>query len=110
MGKYVSDLQSDVEIDGSVITGTLNYVTGYTGFSGDAEEQEGNYIVLHAEDSGADRIAVRYTNGAKTLDSDGLVIIRITDTDTPIVYQAFRDDEIVATAWMDISGLTLAEE
>lgn len=46
-GKQVSELQTGVQVEGTEITGTLNYVTGYTGFnSSQVEEQSGNYLAL----------------------------------------------------------------
>ena len=73
LGKKASDLQRDIVIDDGKVTGTLKYVTGFTGFSGAVEEQSGYYIVLHFEHDDADTIKV----GGVTLDSDGLHIIRI---------------------------------
>ena len=65
-----------------MISGTLHYVEGYTGFSGLPEEQEGNYIALDAEDERATSIAVRplgSTAEPATLDSDGLYILHIVN-------------------------------
>ena len=46
-GKTVSELQSNIKISGTAISGTLNYVTGYTGFNGaDPTEQKGNFLAL----------------------------------------------------------------
>lgn len=46
-GKTVSDLQSNIKISGTAISGTLNYVTGYTGFNGaDTTEQAGNFLAI----------------------------------------------------------------
>ena len=50
-------------------------MTGYTGFSGDAAEQQGYYIVLKFAHEDADSIKV----GGVTLDSDGIHIIRISN-------------------------------
>lgn len=70
LGKVVADLQEGVSIDGNEIKGTSKYVEGYTGFSSNPAEQEGNFVVLHfASEEGAE-IKV---NGV-TLDSDGLFI------------------------------------
>ena len=71
LGKKASDLQEGVFIVDGKVFGTLKYVTGYTGFSGRADEQEGYYLVLHFECEGADSIKV---NGV-TLDSDGIHIL-----------------------------------
>jgi len=64
------------------VTGTLKYVTGYTGFSGDEEEQSGNYLVLHATHPTADSIKAKLhggKHGEVTLDNDGILITRVTD-------------------------------
>ena len=42
LGKATSDLQDNVVVGANSITGTLKYVTGYTGFSSKVEEQSGN--------------------------------------------------------------------
>lgn len=64
------------------ISGTLHYVTGYTGFSGDAAEQEGNFLALHFEADGATSIAVKVVGSDHdpvTLDEDGLLVLRIRE-------------------------------
>lgn len=66
----------------NAISGTLHYVTGYTGFSGDAAEQEGNFLALHFEAEDATSIAVKVVGSDHdpvTLDEDGLLVIRIRD-------------------------------
>lgn len=89
-------------------------MTGYTGFSGDPTEQEGNYLALHFEVPEAEEatISVELINGSVghpvTLDPDGLLITRITDKDTQIL-------EVVAslegypdvTKRYSLAGLTL---
>lgn len=45
-GKTVSSLQDNVVINDDSISGTLKYVTGYTGFSGDTALQSGHYLAL----------------------------------------------------------------
>ena len=107
-GKSVTDLQTGVSIDGSRVAGTLKYVTGYTGFSGKTEEQSGNYLAIHAECSGADSITVELIGGTVghpvTLDDDGLIVLRIANTETQLV-------EIVATknGEQKIKRLTLTD-
>ena len=88
MGKHVDDLQTSVSISGTAISGTLKYVTGYTGFSGDTEEQSGNYLALHFAVPGVTgaTISVELVGGTSDwpiiLDSDGLVVVRITNKNT----------------------------
>lgn len=72
LGKKISDLQSGVTYNDGEFKGELKYVTDYTGFSGDPEEQEGYYIAFHVAYEGADSIKV---NGS-TLDEDGIIILR----------------------------------
>ena len=53
-GKYLTDLQKDVSLVGNTIYGTSKYVTGYTVFSGEADEQRGNYLAFSVTaDTGA---------------------------------------------------------
>ena len=69
-------------IGADAIGGTLHYVTGYTGFSGDTEEQEGNYLAVHFEDESASSISVKVIGSEKdpvTLDEDGILVVRIRD-------------------------------
>lgn len=115
LGKVVADLQENISISDTAITGTLHYVEGYTGFSGDPAEQEGNYLAFHCSTyPEADSITVELVNGVVghpvTLDSDGLIIIRITDKDEQYI-------EVVATKGGEkikrtlyLSGLTLEED
>ena len=92
LGKVITDLQQNVKIvEGTKVSGTLKYVTGYTGFSGDPELQSGNYLVLHASaDTGA-TIKAKLVGGVddeKTLDSDGILVARITDSVTAVKFTA----------------------
>lgn len=83
LGKSVTNLQSGIVVGADSISGTLKYVTDYTGFSGDASLQSGNYLALHyATDEDVDSIVVELVGGSSgpvTLDDDGLHVLRITD-------------------------------
>lgn len=74
LGKKASDLQKGVFIVDGKIYGTLKYVTDYTGFSSNPNEQQGYYLALHYECDGADAIKV---NGVTVDPSDGLHILII---------------------------------
>ena len=66
----------------NTISGSLKYVTGYTGFSGDASEQSGHYLALHCESESGAVIKVEIDgghHGAVTLDEDGIIIMRLED-------------------------------
>lgn len=77
LGKVASDLQEDMIVDATgKVTGTSKYVTGYTGFSGDPAEQEGNYVAFHIS-VGDLVIGTNVTvkvNGV-TMDPDGLHVL-----------------------------------
>lgn len=111
LGKSVSDLQSGITIGSDAITGTLKYVTGYTGFSGDVSEQSGNYIALHCESAGADKITVELINGTVghpvELDDDGLIVIRITDKATQKIKVVAYEGERTVEKVYGLTGLTL---
>lgn len=60
----------------------MHYVTGYTGFSGAAAEQEGNFLALHFEDDDASSISVKAIGSEHdpvTLDEDGILVLRVRD-------------------------------
>lgn len=112
LGKVVGDLQSNISFNGNTISGTLKYVTGYTGFSGDPAEQSGNYIALHCDTiPDADAITVELVNGTVghpvTLDSDGIIIIRITDKDAQYVRVVATKGSIEVEKTYYLSGLEL---
>ena len=113
LGKDAGDLQEDIAIADGAITGTLKYVTGYTGFSGDVSEQSGNYIALKVE-AIADSITVELVNGTLghpvTLDSDGMIVIRISDKTTQSITVVATKDNVSETHNFSISGLTLNAE
>lgn len=86
MGKSVGDMiDTDVNIaeDGSV-TGTLKYVTGYTEFSNNADEQTGNYFPVKLKVSGSKLSILK--NGIVIVNNipfDPDIVLRVTaPTDT----------------------------
>lgn len=110
LGKLASDLQTGVTISGDVISGQLKYVSGYTGFSGNSAEQEGNYLALKVEtDNAEDVITVELLGGTVghpvTLDSDRNIVLRIANT-TQRVKVVVNG---TATKTYELTGLELAE-
>lgn len=85
LGKYVEDLQEEVRFVGNRITGTLNYVDDYTGFSGETEEQSGHYLAIKVSDTPDGATTTIQLIGAEStpqpieLDEDMNAVIRITD-------------------------------
>ena len=116
LGKYVADLQEDIEFGKYGISGTLKYVTGYTGFSGDVSEQSGNYLALHfaVADHDDATITVKLTkgkHGEQTLDpSDNICIFRIEDAAQEIIVTATVTGYRPTTIRVPIHGLVLEEE
>ena len=108
-GKTVTDLQENVVIGSSAITGTSKYVTGYTGFSSKPEEQEGNYLVIHCAATDADSITVELVGGTKgpvTLDADGLIVELIRNTSQKIKVVATKGN-LKEEKVFSLSGLVL---
>ena len=114
LGKTVAELQSGVTISGSTISGTLNNIDGYTGFSGNVAEQSGHYLVLRADTGNAsDTITVELIGGTVghpvTLDSDRNIVLRIANTSTQSVKVVATDGKHTVTKSYSLTGLTLAE-
>lgn len=92
-------------------------MTGYTGFSGAVEEQSGNYLAIHASvpDESGVTITAKLEDGERTvtLDSDGLLILRIKGEDIlekGIVFTASKAGcRNVVREWA-LNGLTLEAE
>lgn len=82
LGKVASDLQEDMFVGvAGKVTGTSKYVTGYTGFSGDPAEQEGNYVAFHisvGELVIGTNVTVKVNN--VTMDPDGLHVMIFRDS------------------------------
>lgn len=113
----MSELQSsNVAVGDSEITGTLYYVTGYTGFHGsDPLEQEGNFLALKIDAITADDVTttvelVGGTKGPVTLDSDMNIVLHIQNKDTESVKVTVTKGDESETKTYGLSGLTLESE
>lgn len=87
-------------------------MTGYTGYSGDENLQEGNYIALHASADDGATIKVELIggeSGEKTLDADGLVIARLTTNATSLKFTATKGT-VTQTKILNLISLVLEEE
>lgn len=111
LGKELDDLQSGVSVGGSDITGTLKYVTGYTGFSGDPAEQQGNYLVLHidtdVEGATIQAELIGGKHGPVTLDSDRTLITRISNKSQKIKITASKEGYPTVSKTYTLAGLKL---
>lgn len=66
-------MQDNVVVGDSGITGTLHYVTNYTEFSSEVDQQKGNYLALKFDFTDGATVTVEIvggTKGAVTLDDD----------------------------------------
>lgn len=114
LGKHVNDLQSDIVVGDTGISGELKAVTGYTGFSGDVSEQSGHYLVLHCDvpSFGGETITVELVGGVHgpvNLDADGIIIFRVTSNTQSVKITASKTgwDPVVKT--YSLTDVTLAE-
>lgn len=84
-------------------------MTGYTGFSGDAAEQEGNFLALHVSGPAGAVITAQTVGepGIATLDADGVIVIRVTSTAQRIRFTATKNG-ISSSRTYRLTGLTLA--
>lgn len=115
-GKTGNDLQTNVNVSRTAVTGTLKYVTGYTGFnSAEAIEQEGNYLALDFStdmDAEGATVTVELVNGTKgevqlTYPSDMFCVFRVTDKNTQNIRVKATKDGATSTRELDLSGLVL---
>lgn len=112
LGKSVGELQSGVGIINGSIYGRLKHVDGYTGFSGNPEEQSGHYLVLKMETpSPDDVITVELIGGTVghpvTLDEDRNIVLRITNPHTQAIEVVATDGNTTATKRYTLESLKL---
>ena len=92
----------------------MKHVTGYTGFSSNTSEQEGNYLALKVDTDSEDAIAtvelVGGTKGPVTLDEDMNIVLLIKNKDTQSIKVTVNDGEDSATKTYGLTGLTLETE
>jgi len=107
----VADLQDDIEINGTSITGTLKYIADYSSaFTGD--EASGNYLALHFDCDVEDAVltveVIGGFHGPTTLDESKINVFRIANTDQKIKVTATADGESYSKIY-DLTGLALQE-
>ena len=113
-GKTVNELQENVVIGEDAITGTLKYVSGYTGFSSVVSEQAGNYLALRIDTDEPEALTtvelVGGTKGPVVLDDDMNIVLLIKDKNSQSIKVTMETDEDSLTKTYDLSGLTLETE
>lgn len=92
----------------------MKHVTGYTGFSNNASEQEGNYLALKVDANLEDVVVtvelVGGTKGPVTLDDDMNIVLLIKNKDTQSIKVTVDDGEASATKTYGLTELTLETE
>ena len=113
-GKTVNELQENVVIGEDAITGTLKYVSGYTGFSSVISEQAGNYLALRIDTDEPEALTtvelVGGTKGPVVLDDNMNIVLLIKDKNSQSIKVTMETDEDSLTKTYDLSGLTLETE
>ena len=112
LGKTVSELQQNVVIGDTDISGTLHYVADYTGFSSNPTDQQGNYLALKFEvDSPDTDVYVNLAGGTVgwvKLDEDLLHVLKIANKDSQTVQVYYQIGEKKSeTKTYSLTGLTL---
>lgn len=108
LGKSVAALQKSVSVGDDAIYGTLKYVTGYTGYSGDPALQSGNFLALKfdAEDGATTTVElVGGSSGPIELDTDMNCVIRIEDNTTQFVEVVSSKNGVTTTKTYDLTRL-----
>ena len=112
----VSDLQSNIQIVENKITGTLKYVTGYTGFNAsNPSEQEGNFLALKVSSDESEDVSyvvhlVGGTKGPVTLDEDKNIVLKISNKDTQTIKVSATATDGTESQEFGLSGLVLEEK
>lgn len=98
----------------SEITGTLHYVTDYTGFSSTPEEQTGNYLALKVNAAPEDaQVTVQFIGAQTTTEptalapDDRTLVFRVSNKDTQSVKIAAENGDLKVEKTYGLSGLTL---
>ena len=110
LGKIVTDLQENISVNVRNITGTLKYVTDYTGFSGNPDQQKGNYLALKVNcpvENAAITVKLKNTT---TLDEDRIIVLYVAeDSPDTITITATAEGYNTTVQTYDISGLVKEE-
>lgn len=111
LGKVVADLQENTGVSVNSILGTLHYISDYTGFSGDPEEQAGNYLAFMVEYTGDYTSLTVQTDGRTevTMDPDRTHVQRFPKAPVgkSLTVRAYSGDTVVASKVYDLSQLVL---
>lgn len=108
----VSELQQEISIEGTKISGTLLNKSEFVDFSNDPAEQEGHYLVLKVEYP-EDATAKFSVLGGKTKDKpfpkgDHQLVVLVSDEKKQRIRIDITRGDYTGTIIYDLSGLTLS--
>lgn len=111
LGEDVDDLQTNIVVGDSAITGTLKYVTGFTGYSEVVEEQSGNFLALHVTSAveGATIKASLVGGSEFTIGADGIAVFRITSVEDVVQIVASKSGYTTTTKTFALTELVLTQ-
>ena len=105
-------MQTDLAITNNVATGTLNFIEDYT--SAGFDMSQGNHFIALTVGPTVEgsTMTCTFNNKDIELDSDLTIVLQMTEAKKAldVVFTETVDDEVVATATIALSGLTLAEQ
>ena len=109
LGKLVSDVQQNVFVNDNSIQGTLKYVSNWTGYSGDPEENSGYFVVLKYEASEGATTTIQTIGGyhdemIKPLDVDMQSVTKFKDNKQKLKIVTTLEGETI-TKILSFSGL-----
>jgi len=109
LGKLVSDVQQNVFVNDNSIQGTLKYVSEWTGYSENPEENSGYFVVLKYEASEGATVTIQTIGGyhdemVQTLDQDMQSVTRFKDNKQKLKVITTLNGESI-TKILSFSGL-----
>lgn len=111
LGKVISDLQKDYGVSVNSIIATLKYITDYTGFSGDPELQEGNFLAFKVDYPAAYTTLTVQFDGKpeQVMDSDRTHVQRFGSAPVgkSVIVRAYNGDTLVDAKKYDLSQIKL---
>lgn len=112
LDKQATELGSDVTVAGDAITGTLTKVTGFTMYSSESTEQEGNYLAFKVtklpKDSTATAVVTGGKKEAQSVAVNTPMCFRVSNKDSQkLEVTVTTNDQRTGKKTYDLSGLTL---
>lgn len=110
-GLKAKDLQENIRITDGVISGTLKYIEGFSGFSSKPAQQSGNYLALSFASENAEKIETKVNNGDSgsytDLTNDKFCVYRIKNPITQSIEVRLTNDGDVSRKTYGLQGLVL---